>query len=92
MDKSTQGIVRRLSERQHRNIPGHGFAKSRTPIVAHANVQSVGTVSGKKPCAHNCSGPNAAANAAYNKAAQHATRPAGSATPGQIVGSGIKLN
>ena len=93
MDKSTKGITARLKGRQHAFVPGHpGALKSRAVVAAHAGAQSVNTDAGKKPCAHDCSGPNEAANAAYNEAAQHATRPAGSATPGQIVGSGIKLN
>lgn len=92
-DKSTKGIVARLKGRQHAFVPGHpGALKSRKVVAAHAGTQSVGTDAGVKPCAHDCSGPNADANAAYNKAAQHSTRAAGSATPGQIVGSGIKLN
>lgn len=66
-------------------------SQPRTPVVAHAGAQSVGT-DGVKPTAHDRSGPNADTNAAYNKAAQHSTRAAGSATPGQIVGSGIKLS
>ncbi|HUI12574.1 MAG TPA: hypothetical protein VL048_03785 [Xanthobacteraceae bacterium] len=93
MDKSTKGITARLRGRQHAFVPGHpGAIKSRAVVAAHAGAQSVNTDAGKKPCAHDCNGPNAAANAAYNQQAQHASRPAGSATPGQIVGSGIKLN
>jgi hypothetical protein len=88
LDPSTAGIVRRLTDRQHKNIPGHGFAKARTPVVAHDNVQSVGTDSGAKPHAHDCSGDcNVAGNAATNEAMRSTGSPRLTNKPGQIVAS-----
>jgi hypothetical protein len=91
-DPSTASIVRRLTDRQHKNVPGHGFAKARTPVVAHANVQSVGTDSGVKPSAHDCSGDcNVASNAAVNETMRSAGSPRLTTKPGQIVAS-VKTN
>ncbi len=59
-DPSTEQIKRKLKTPQPRD-----------PVTAHAGVASVGA-SGAKPRAHDCDdcGPNAAANEAFNQAAQ----------------------
>jgi len=75
-DPSTEGIKDRLHGRQ-----------SRKAVQAHAGVQSVGTDAGKKPCAHDCSGPNAAANAAFNAAATAGPRETTDAA--RLIGAGI---
>jgi len=87
-DPSTAGIVRRLGERQHKHIPGHGFARKGAVIVAHGNVQSVGTDNGMKPHAHDCEGDcNVASNKTANDAMQSAGSPRLTNKPGQIVAS-----
>lgn len=62
------------------------MAKHRPVIEAHVGVQSVATDTGKKPKAHDCSGPNAAANAKFNAS----TRPPALTTdPAALIGAGV---
>lgn len=92
MDKSTDAITARLNGRQHAFVPGHpGALKPRSVVAAHAGVQSVGTVSGRKPKAHDCAdgGCNKAANQKFNDAVSN---PRETTKPGQLVAAGITGN
>jgi hypothetical protein len=77
-DPSTEEIKTRLHT-----------APSRTPVVAHDDVQSVATDAGRKPTVHDCAadcGPNSAANDKFNDAAQPARE---TTDPGRLVAAGI---
>jgi hypothetical protein len=78
-DPSTEAIKTRLH-----TVP------SRKVVAPHDGVQSVATDAGRKPTLHDCAtdcGPNSAANAQFNDAAQNPPRE--TTNPGRLVGAGV---